>query len=142
MELTLDRDDATVDRTIGVLRLHGTFSAFTLEPPLAALAPLEDHPAIPAGRYRVDITPSVRFRRMLPLICNVPGRSGIRVHAGNVAGDSTGCVLVGLTRAHDSVQSSMLALAALQPQIAGALARHEDVWLTITDPHVSGTVTV
>lgn len=133
MRLALVRNDCTADRTIGTLTVDGVFQSFTLEPALARLAPVLDHPAIPVGRYRVDITPSTRFGRMLPLICNVPGRSGIRIHAGNGEADTEGCVLVGLSREHDSVESSRIALAALQPQIAGALARHGDVWITIVE---------
>lgn len=32
---------------------------------------------------------------MLPLLLGVPGRAGILIHAGNVPGDSAGCMLVG-----------------------------------------------
>jgi len=45
--------------------------------------------------YPVHVTLSPKFRRLLPLINHVPGRSGIRIHAGNQSSDSSGCVLVG-----------------------------------------------
>jgi hypothetical protein len=49
---------------------------------------------IPVGTYPVLVTFSPRFKRMLPLIGNVPGRSGIRIHGGTKPEHSTGCVLV------------------------------------------------
>ena len=49
---------------------------------------------IPVGTYPVLVTFSPRFKRMLPLIGNVPGRSGIRFHRGTRPEHSKGCVLV------------------------------------------------
>ena len=49
---------------------------------------------IPNGTYEVRVTWSPRFKRMLPLIGNVPGRSGIRIHRGTKPEHSKGCVLV------------------------------------------------
>ena len=49
---------------------------------------------IPEGNYPVLVTFSPRFKRMLPLIGNVPGRSGIRIHRGIKPEHSKGCVLV------------------------------------------------
>ena len=49
---------------------------------------------IPVGTYPVLVTFSPRFKRMLPLIGNVPGRSGIRFHRGTRPEHSKGCILV------------------------------------------------
>ena len=49
---------------------------------------------ISVGTYPVLVTFSPRFKRMLPLIGNVPGRSGIRFHRGTRPEHSKGCVLV------------------------------------------------
>ena len=49
---------------------------------------------IPVGTYPVSVTFSPRFKRMLPLIGNVPGRSGIRIHRGTKPEHSKGCILV------------------------------------------------
>ena len=49
---------------------------------------------IPEGKYELKMTYSPRFKKMMPLIGNVPGRSGIRIHGGNKPEHSTGCVLV------------------------------------------------
>ena len=49
---------------------------------------------IPDGTYKVSVTYSPRFKKMMPLISTVPGRSGIRIHGGTKPEHSTGCVLV------------------------------------------------
>ena len=49
---------------------------------------------IPAGTYPIQVTWSPKFKRMLPLVLNVPGRSGIRVHRGTKPEHSRGCILV------------------------------------------------
>ena len=49
---------------------------------------------IPDGTYTVSVTYSPRFKKMMPLIAHVPGRSGIRIHGGIKPEHSTGCVLV------------------------------------------------
>lgn len=49
---------------------------------------------IPAGTYPVAVTYSPRFERMLPLVHQVPGRSGIRFHRGTKPEHSKGCILV------------------------------------------------
>ena len=48
---------------------------------------------IPAGRYRVSLTWSPKFKKLLPLIEDVPNREGIRIHTGTIPEHSTGCVL-------------------------------------------------
>ena len=49
---------------------------------------------IPAICYSVRVTMSPRFKRMLPIVQNVPQRSGIRFHRGSKTQHSTGCILV------------------------------------------------
>lgn len=51
--------------------------------------------AIPSGSYECVYTYSTRFKKMLPLLLNVPGFDGIRIHSGNSAKDTLGCILVG-----------------------------------------------
>ena len=52
---------------------------------------------IPAGTYEVCMTYSPRFKKDLPLLMNVPGRTGIRIHTGSKPEHSQGCILVGAT---------------------------------------------
>jgi len=49
---------------------------------------------IPCGTYPIRVTWSPRFKRMLPIVLNVPGRNGIRVHRGTKPEHSRGCILV------------------------------------------------
>ena len=49
---------------------------------------------IPEGKYELQNTMSPKFKKILPLLVNVPGRSGIRVHTGTKPEHSKGCVLV------------------------------------------------
>lgn len=142
MELLLRRDDATDGRTIGQLLVDGEFFGYTLEDPIRVGPKIYGETAIAPGRYRVIINKSQRFNKMLPLICGVPEFSGVRLHAGNVASDTSGCVLVGLSRSHDSIESSRLAMAALQARLAGALARGHDVFITIENPPAPGQGTL
>lgn len=49
---------------------------------------------IPALVYKVQVTQSPRFKRLLPILIQVPGRSGIRFHRGTLPEHSKGCILV------------------------------------------------
>ena len=49
---------------------------------------------IPALIYKVSVTQSPKFKRLLPVLCQVPGRSGIRLHRGTKPEHSKGCILV------------------------------------------------
>jgi len=131
MELLLKRKPTVDGAILGDLSVDGVRECFTLERSGVEIQP---------GRYPVTITPSAHFGLLLPLIGNVPGRSGLRIHSGNVPDDSEGCVLVGQSRAVDSVLDSRLAMAALQPKIAGALAHGQQVWITIENANVEATV--
>ena len=62
--------------------------------------------AIPSGIYLVTITYSAKFKKNLPLINNVKGYSGIRIHSGNTAKDTLGCILVGLNKEVGKVLNS------------------------------------
>ena len=49
---------------------------------------------IPALIYKVSVTRSPKFQRWLPILDQVPGRSGIRIHRGTKPEHSRGCILV------------------------------------------------
>ncbi len=49
---------------------------------------------IPAGTYPLNRTWSPKFKKLLPIIEDVPERDGIRIHMGTKPEHSTGCVLV------------------------------------------------
>ena len=61
--------------------------------PVAATLENKDY-LIPALVYRVGVTQSPRFKRLLPVLQQVPNRSGIRFHRGTLPEHSKGCILV------------------------------------------------
>ena len=89
--LTLVRYTRTEEAILGSLYLNGAFICYTLE---------NADKAIPCGMYTVQNSKSPKFKRELPLLfsSNVPQSRGIRIHRGNTAKDSQGCVLVGMGR--------------------------------------------
>ena len=80
------------DGTFGVLRLDGKVFCVTLE--LPDLDNEANISCIPAGAYTCRRVDSPAFGRTFE-ISDVPGRSHILFHAGNVADDTQGCVLLG-----------------------------------------------
>ena len=91
--------------------------------------------AIPEGRYAVVISFSPKFRKWLPILLGGPEFNkrwqGIRIHAGNSAKDTQGCILVGENREAGKVLDSNLWLHRLKHRIVEAKDRGEAVWLTI-----------
>ena len=49
---------------------------------------------VPALIYKVAVTMSPKFQRLLPILENVPCRTGIRFHRGSHPEHSKGCILV------------------------------------------------
>ena len=49
---------------------------------------------VPALIYRIGVTQSPKFKRLLPVLQQVPGRTGIRFHRGSRPEHSKGCILV------------------------------------------------
>lgn len=84
--------------TIGKLYIDGAYFCDTLEDTVRTGEKIAGKTAIPAGTYKVKMTWSPRFKRYLPEILNVPNFSGVRIHAGNSALDTDGCVLLGLNK--------------------------------------------
>ena len=87
--------------------------------------------AIPEGRYAVVISYSPKFKQWLPILLGVPKFEGIRIHAGNTAKDTEGCILVGKNREVGKVLDSRKWLYELKQKIVEAKDRGEAVWLTI-----------
>lgn len=68
------------------------------------------YPAIDPSIYPLIVNYSPKFRKKLPLLCCVDNRSGIRIHSGNTQDDTTGCILVGVSRRDFSLVASKVAL--------------------------------
>ena len=87
--------------------------------------------AIPEGRYAVVISYSPKFKQWLPILLGVPKFEGIRIHAGNTAKDTEGCILVGQNREVGKVLDSRKWLNELKQKIVEAKDRGESVWITV-----------
>lgn len=69
--------------------------------------------AIPTGIYPIQITYSPKYKKMMPLLLNVKGYSGIRIHSGNTAKDTEGCLIVGKNKEVGKVLESRITYNAL-----------------------------
>ncbi len=106
MRLTLRRIANRDTYCIGKLYINGKYFCDTLEDVDRGLnsamteeeikdLKIKGETAIPVGIYKVLITYSPKYKRNMPLIANVKGYLGIRIHSGNTAKDTEGCILVG-----------------------------------------------
>ena len=80
--------------TIGKLSIDGVYFCDTLED-LPRDVKIMNETCIPQGKYKVILNESNRFKRIMPLLLNVPNFEGIRIHSGNTAAHTSGCILVG-----------------------------------------------
>lgn len=120
--------------TLGELFLNGAHFCYTLEDIVRPDGvKVFGRTAIPAGGYDLTITFSNRFGKRMPLIENVPGFSGVRIHCGNTAQDTEGCILLGDGTAKDMVVGSRVAFDRLFALLAAAYDAGEQIRITITD---------
>lgn len=118
-KLRLARDKQDEWATLGRLFVDGEYLCRTLERPWVNNQ--RSVSCIPTGVYRGAIQASPRFRRDLPELLDVPGRSQILFHAGNTPDDTEGCILVGMERAEyePRIMQSRIALSKLMDALAG-----------------------
>lgn len=110
----------TEKSTVGELYFNDRFVCFTLEDfdrLSLGFDKVYGETAIPAGTYKMIINMSSRFKKELPLLLNVPGFEGVRIHAGNTNKDTHGCILVGMTRDKDFVGNSNIAMGILMEKL-------------------------
>ena len=123
---------------MGCLAIDGVPFCDTLEPTdrlldVFTMRPEQKIPgrtAIPTGSYPVVLTYSAKFRQTLPLLLRVPYFEGIRIHAGNSAKDTAGCILVGRRISPGQLSSSRFMLQQLLTQLAH-LNPGESITLTV-----------
>ena len=138
MLLKVDRIQRDADVTIGRMLVNGVFECWTLEDAVREKPgrPVSEwkiarETAIPIGRYQVIVNQSARFKRMLPLLVNVPGYTGVRIHPGNTAANTDGCILLGDVRLQKSIGQSRLAFDRVFSLINTALVSGEFVHVEI-----------
>jgi len=131
MNLKLERHALRETYTIGRLYIDGDGFCDTLEDKVRPDGvKVWGETAIPAGVYKVIITESARFKRRLPLLVNVPMFEGIRIHPGNTAVDTHGCILVGVNNVKGKVTQSQ----ATFKQLFVLMEKAEDITIEITNP--------
>ena len=127
MYIRLIRNETKGNAITGRLVIDGRWFCYTLE---------RKGVEIPALCYHVAVTQSPRFKRLLPIVQNVPQRSGIRIHRGSKPEHSSGCVLVvadntlrgkGIGRSAADVERELTSL------ILKAQNEHEEIILEVTD---------
>lgn len=126
--ITIERQIFTTKSTIGRLTI-GDFECWTLEdvarPPGVKIY---GETCIPAGDYTLKITNSPRFGRMLPLLFNRPEEwtvddghgvvfTGVRIHPGNTAEDTHGCILPGMEKGENMVYRSRDAFVEIMARL-------------------------
>jgi len=110
MKVEVKRTFKGAEYTIGKLYIDGDYFCDTLEDAVRK-EKIVGKTAIPVGRYKVKKTYSPRFKKVLPEILNVPNFSGVRIHSGNTAKDTEGCLLLGLNKTKGAVINSQNAMA-------------------------------
>jgi hypothetical protein len=130
MILNLKRNIKTDNSTIGSLTIEDKFICYTLED-VERDKKIPNETCIPTGTYQIVITDSIRFKRKLPLLLNVPNFEGIRIHAGNTKKDTSGCILPGLTLDKDFVGKSKPAFEILYKIINDTIKSGKEVWIII-----------
>lgn len=116
MEIVVKRMTFTDNSTIGEMFIDGKFFCYTLEDKVRDVK-IKTITAIPYGEYEVKITMSNRFKKLMPLLLNVPNFEGVRIHAGNDSTHTEGCILVGNTKGKDFIGESVVAFNELMNKL-------------------------
>ena len=141
MKLLLKRLEFFDTSTRGELFIDGNFFCYTEEDKDRGLSKdmelsyiqsmkVTGETCIPYGTYKIEITPSARFKRLLPLLIDVPAFQGIRVHPGNTDKDTEGCILVG--RQKDPHGLGILQSKLVFDELFPLLHNITDIYIEIT----------
>jgi Family of unknown function (DUF5675) len=135
VKIKVIRETYTDKSTIGKLYIDGEYQCYTLEDKVRPKTEEKKFgdTAIDAGTYRMIVNHSARFREEMPLLLNVPGFEGVRLHWGNTDVDTHGCLLVGLGKAKDFISESRKAYALVFKQIYAAFTSGKTITVEIQD---------
>lgn len=134
MKITVDRLWRKETYTIGKMAIDGKYFCNTLEDKVRDLtkeSKVFGRTAIPAGTYRVTMTYSPKFKRVMPLVNGVPQFEAIRIHPGNKAEDTEGCILVGENTVIGGLTNSRKWSDELNKRIQDAINKKENVYITL-----------
>lgn len=142
MKIIILRLNKLATCTISEVFVNGAFFSYCLEDIDRGLRqdmPLKDimaikikgQTAIPTGSYNVAYTYSPKFKKMLPLVENVPGYSGIRFHPLNTDKDTEGCLGFGWWTGGERILASKLYTDRMIRMIANAIDIGDTVTLEI-----------
>ncbi len=142
MKIELHRKWLKRGYSIGILYIDGERICETLEDEDRGLVAgmnlseikrrkVKGETAIPTGRYQITWTYSPRFKKMLPLLVGVPGYEGVRIHSGNRAKDTEGCILCGRNTEVGAVTNSRYWTNKVNSLIEKAVKAKEEVTITI-----------
>ncbi len=141
MMLTVQREPSVDGATLGKLFVNGAFECDTLEDVIREVegVPVADwkiaeQTAIPHGTYTLTLENSPRFGPNTMSVNDVPGYDCIRIHGGNTAQDTHGCLLVGHRSADNVVSSSQAALTQLKVKVVTAIHNGDDVQIEYLQP--------
>lgn len=144
--ITLKRKTAAAGFTLGILTIGalgsvGIYQYNTVEDTVRKLSnctqttctgKIAGKTAIPAGRYEIRDTYSPRFKKHVLELVGVPGFQGVRIHSGNTADDTEGCLILGLKGTEFGVAESRAAMAKFNADVRKALAKGR-VFIVIED---------
>ena len=141
MELKLIRIYLSDNYTIGKLYINDKYFCDTLEDKVRDTnkdgkfdngeIKIHGETAIPYGTYKVIVNYSNHFQRNLPLLLNVPSFEGIRMHRGNTASDTEGCILLGENKIKGKVINSTPYELTLTKELTAAQNNKEQITIKI-----------
>jgi len=134
MKLHIQRSYKGQFYTIGDLFVNGTYLCNTLEDTVRLLTMEKKIPgktAIPAGKYKVIVNKSPKFKRDLPRLLDVPHFEGVLIHRGNIPEHTEGCILVGENKVKGKVINSTKYELILVELLKDAQNRGEQIEIEI-----------
>jgi hypothetical protein len=123
------RYSETVDGTYGVMEYNGVPLGMTLEPNDRGNGA---NSRIPPGRYRCRRHNGPKYKNTWEII-EVPGRSAVLFHIGNIEDDSLGCVLLGSSLASVKGKLGVGSSGATFARFMELSEKAEELSLTITE---------
>lgn len=141
MNILLDRKYLKENYTIGKLHINDVYFCDTLEDKVVDVdksgkidngeVKIYGQTAIPYGKYKVVLSYSPKFGRIMPRILDVPGFNGILIHIGNTIKDTSGCILVGRNKTVGMVNESTTTFNELFRQMEVAEKTGENITINI-----------